>query len=153
MGAALRCLDGPTLPRFSPPLSMLPTPLCALGDLLPADGILNQENDLKIDESALTGESDHVKKSMERDPVLPLGMACGHPCFHYAYLRQPSHIPCFLFCPCPISFWIQLGQYHISGLNTRISGHLKEVVYEASARGVLKRLCWLRVSCGEGALP
>ncbi|NXU25681.1 AT2B1 ATPase, partial [Thalassarche chlororhynchos] len=32
------------------------------GDLLPADGVLIQGNDLKIDESSLTGESDHVKK-------------------------------------------------------------------------------------------
>ncbi|KAM7224688.1 hypothetical protein CapIbe_024226, partial [Capra ibex] len=43
------------------------------GDLLPADGILIQGNDLKIDESSLTGESDHVKKSLERDPVLLSG--------------------------------------------------------------------------------
>ncbi|XP_001488333.1 plasma membrane calcium-transporting ATPase 4 isoform X1 [Equus przewalskii] len=43
------------------------------GDLLPADGILIQGNDLKIDESSLTGESDHVKKSLERDPMLLSG--------------------------------------------------------------------------------
>ncbi|XP_014405197.1 PREDICTED: plasma membrane calcium-transporting ATPase 4 isoform X4 [Myotis brandtii] len=42
-------------------------------DLLPADGILIQGNDLKIDESSLTGESDHVKKSLERDPMLLSG--------------------------------------------------------------------------------
>ncbi|XP_056416125.1 plasma membrane calcium-transporting ATPase 4 [Hyla sarda] len=43
------------------------------GDLLPADGILIQGNDLKIDESSLTGESDHVKKSLEKDPMLLSG--------------------------------------------------------------------------------
>jgi len=40
------------------------------GDLLPADGMLIQSNDLKVDESSLTGESDHVKKSTTRDPAL-----------------------------------------------------------------------------------
>lgn len=50
-----------------------------LGDLLPADGILIQGNDLKIDESSLTGESDHVKKSLERDPVLLSGEALTTP--------------------------------------------------------------------------
>ncbi|CAG5896278.1 unnamed protein product, partial [Menidia menidia] len=40
------------------------------GDLLPADGILIQGNDLKIDESSLTGESDHVRKSVDKDPML-----------------------------------------------------------------------------------
>lgn len=44
------------------------------GDLLPADGILIQGNDLKIDESSLTGESDHVKKSLDKDPLLLSGM-------------------------------------------------------------------------------
>ncbi|XP_048012864.1 plasma membrane calcium-transporting ATPase 1a isoform X2 [Megalobrama amblycephala] len=43
------------------------------GDLLPADGVLIQGNDLKIDESSLTGESDHVKKSLEKDPLLLSG--------------------------------------------------------------------------------
>ncbi|XP_066117745.1 plasma membrane calcium-transporting ATPase 4 isoform X5 [Saccopteryx bilineata] len=43
------------------------------GDLLPTDGVLIQGNDLKIDESSLTGESDLVKKSPERDPMLLSG--------------------------------------------------------------------------------
>ncbi|PIO62861.1 e1-E2 ATPase, partial [Teladorsagia circumcincta] len=43
------------------------------GDLLPADGFLLQGNDLKIDESSLTGESDHIKKTVESDPVLLSG--------------------------------------------------------------------------------
>jgi len=44
-----------------------------LGDLLPADGIIIQSNDLKVDESAMTGESDHVKKGETRDPMLLSG--------------------------------------------------------------------------------
>lgn len=49
--------------------------LCCLcsGDLLPADGVLVQGNDLKIDESSLTGESDHVAKSVDKDPMLLSG--------------------------------------------------------------------------------
>ncbi|XP_064417746.1 plasma membrane calcium-transporting ATPase 1 isoform X2 [Latimeria chalumnae] len=43
------------------------------GDLLPADGVLIQGNDLKIDESSLTGESDHVKKTLDRDPLVLSG--------------------------------------------------------------------------------
>ncbi|XP_061114996.1 plasma membrane calcium-transporting ATPase 3 isoform X2 [Conger conger] len=43
------------------------------GDLLPTDGVLLQGNDLKIDESSLTGESDHVRKSAEKDPMLLSG--------------------------------------------------------------------------------
>lgn len=55
------------------------TPLFAplLGDLLPADGILIQGNDLKIDESSLTGESDQVKKSLDKDPMLLSGQDPG----------------------------------------------------------------------------
>ncbi|KAK7884061.1 hypothetical protein WMY93_027184 [Mugilogobius chulae] len=41
--------------------------------LVPADGILVQGNDLKIDESSLTGESDHVRKSVDKDPMLLSG--------------------------------------------------------------------------------
>lgn len=44
-----------------------------LGDLLPADGIVLQSTDLKVDESSLTGESDHVKKSTTLDPTLLSG--------------------------------------------------------------------------------
>ncbi|XP_015785620.1 plasma membrane calcium-transporting ATPase 3 [Tetranychus urticae] len=43
------------------------------GDLLPADGVLIASNDLKIDESSLTGESDHVRKAPEVDPLLLSG--------------------------------------------------------------------------------
>lgn len=43
------------------------------GDLLPADGVLIQSNDLKVDESSLTGESDHVKKGDNSDPMLLSG--------------------------------------------------------------------------------
>jgi len=45
----------------------------ATGDLLPADGIIIQCNDLKVDESSLTGESDHVKKGENADPMLLSG--------------------------------------------------------------------------------
>lgn len=62
------------------------------GDLLPADGIVIQSNDLKVrykesegidrnlfpppfqvDESSLTGESDHVKKGGDSDPMVLSG--------------------------------------------------------------------------------
>ncbi|XP_071753888.1 plasma membrane calcium-transporting ATPase 2 isoform X9 [Centroberyx gerrardi] len=43
------------------------------GDLLPTDGVLIQGNDLKIDESSLTGESDHVRKAADKDPMLLSG--------------------------------------------------------------------------------
>jgi len=46
---------------------------CCSGDLLPVDGIVLQCNDLKVDESSLTGESDHVKKGLNVDPVLLSG--------------------------------------------------------------------------------
>ncbi|XP_064094665.1 plasma membrane calcium-transporting ATPase 2-like isoform X5 [Macrobrachium nipponense] len=40
------------------------------GDMLPADGILILGSDLKVDESSLTGESDHVDKLSDADPML-----------------------------------------------------------------------------------
>ena len=40
------------------------------GDILPADGIYLNGNDLSIDESTLTGETDHIKKSTDKDPML-----------------------------------------------------------------------------------
>jgi len=43
------------------------------GDLIPADGVVVQSNDLKVDESSLTGESDAVKKNEAVDPVLLSG--------------------------------------------------------------------------------
>lgn len=52
--------------------------VCFSGDLLPADGVLIQSNDLKIDESSLTGESDHVKKTQEKDPMLLSGNIKSH---------------------------------------------------------------------------
>ena len=50
--------------------------------MLPADGILIQSNDLKVDESSLTGESDLMKKGIERDPMLLSGMAVYLVCMH-----------------------------------------------------------------------
>ena len=43
------------------------------GDLLPADGVVVQSNDLKVDESSLTGESDLIKKNESKDPFLLSG--------------------------------------------------------------------------------
>lgn len=43
------------------------------GDLLPADGLILNSNDLKIDESSLTGESDQVKKGVMSDPMVLSG--------------------------------------------------------------------------------
>jgi magnesium-transporting ATPase (P-type) len=37
--------------------------------------VLLQGNDLKIDESSLTGESDHVKKTIDEDPFLLSGQS------------------------------------------------------------------------------
>ncbi|TNN06898.1 Plasma membrane calcium-transporting ATPase 2, partial [Schistosoma japonicum] len=42
-------------------------------DLLPADGVVLQSNDLKVDESSLTGEPDQVKKGENNDPMLLSG--------------------------------------------------------------------------------
>ncbi|CAH8585720.1 unnamed protein product [Schistosoma rodhaini] len=47
--------------------------LVKYGDLLPADGVVLQSNDLKVDESSLTGEPDQVKKGENIDPMLLSG--------------------------------------------------------------------------------
>lgn len=43
------------------------------GDLVPADGIIVEANDLTIDESSLTGESDLIKKSTNTNMLLLSG--------------------------------------------------------------------------------
>jgi Ca2+ transporting ATPase len=43
------------------------------GDSLPADGLLVESNDLKVDESSLTGESNLIKKHQSEDPFLLSG--------------------------------------------------------------------------------
>ncbi|KAI6242879.1 Cation-ATPase-N domain-containing protein [Aphelenchoides fujianensis] len=43
------------------------------GDLLPADGVIIQSHDLRLDEASLTGETDHVRKAPDGDPVLLSG--------------------------------------------------------------------------------
>ena len=63
------------------------------GDLLPADGVIIQSNDLKVDESSLTGESDHVRKNEQQDPTLLSGLLFVpvllqlKPVFHYPSWR------------------------------------------------------------------
>jgi len=47
--------------------------LVKYGDLLPADGLVIQSNDLKVDESSLTGESDMVNKGVSVDPMVLSG--------------------------------------------------------------------------------
>lgn len=37
---------------------------------MPADGVVIQSNDLKIDESSLTGETDLIKKSLKGDVMV-----------------------------------------------------------------------------------
>ena len=43
------------------------------GDLIPADGVVIHSNDLILDESSLTGESDQIKKGLDTDPMLLSG--------------------------------------------------------------------------------
>jgi magnesium-transporting ATPase (P-type) len=65
------------------------------GDLLPADGIVIQSNDLKVDESSLTGESDHVKKGEHYDPMLLSGKLYSIALEKKRYLFL---VPCNFFC-------------------------------------------------------
>merc|ERR1711920_673794 len=59
--------------KFPLPTSSSETAQVKYGDLLPADGLVIQSNDLKIDESSLTGESDQVKKGSSVDPMVLSG--------------------------------------------------------------------------------
>lgn len=43
------------------------------GDCIPADGLIIQSNDLKVDESSMTGESEPLKKGVGIDPLLLSG--------------------------------------------------------------------------------
>ena len=43
------------------------------GHLIPADGIVIESNDLKIDESSMTGETDLIKKNAHERPMLFAG--------------------------------------------------------------------------------
>lgn len=43
------------------------------GDMIPADGLLIQANDLKVDESSLTGETDLIHKNVDSDAILLSG--------------------------------------------------------------------------------
>lgn len=49
-----------------------------IGDVIPADGILFEYNELKIDESSMTGESDLVAKRTDKDITLFAGMFVCH---------------------------------------------------------------------------
>lgn len=44
------------------------------GDMIPADGVVVQSDDLKVDESSLTGETDLIKKSAETNVILLSGL-------------------------------------------------------------------------------
>ena len=59
-----------------PVVDLLVGDICIVkyGDLVPADGILLQCNDLKVDESAITGESELIKKGVDDDPILLSGI-------------------------------------------------------------------------------
>lgn len=71
------------------------------GDLLPADGIFIQGNDLKIDESSLTGESDQVRKSVDKDPMLLSGTSCPIP----GLCSAPPALRAHLGLSCCLSSW------------------------------------------------
>lgn len=58
------------------------------GDLLPADALVLRSNDLKVDEAALTGESDLVRKGHDIDPVLLSGRFSSV-ALHSLLLRSP----------------------------------------------------------------
>ncbi len=52
---------------------------------MPADGIVVQSNDLKIDESSLTGESDLIRKGPDSDPIILSGL---YRIYFYAHILR-----------------------------------------------------------------
>ena len=86
------------------------------GDLLPADGIIIQSNDLKVDESALTGESDHVRKGEHMDPVLLSGL--NHSlCVTYTHRGRHSR-------PSPINKYISTEIFKVTQPNIGQLNHV-----------------------------
>lgn len=84
------------------------------GDLLPADGILIQSNDLKVDESSLTGESDHVKKGEAFDPMVLSGMPINLIKFISYLIMQMDLLTLFFLIisfrySCDGRFWKNVG--------------------------------------------
>lgn len=50
-----------------------------VGDIIPADGIILSSNELSVDESSLTGESDYVRKGPDQDLRALFGRALFSP--------------------------------------------------------------------------
>ena len=71
---------------------MCPRWLCLAGDLLPADGIIIQSNDLMVDESSLTGESDHVRKGEVVNPMLLSGTSTNTSCLEKVFPQKHYYI-------------------------------------------------------------
>ncbi|CAF0917329.1 unnamed protein product [Rotaria sordida] len=55
-----------------PVIELVVGDLCFIksGDFLPADGLIVQANDLKVDQSSITGETDLIKKNQNEDVAL-----------------------------------------------------------------------------------
>lgn len=133
-----------TLPLF---LSLLSFPLCVVGNLLPADGMLIQENDLQIDESSLLRNQIMSRNPWNQTPcqsqVWPMATPVPTlPPSQTAKPQRPGPEPAFSSGPAPSPYRFNQKQESISGLNVRKLGNLKEVLYEASTIGTLKELCW-----------
>ena len=82
------------------------------GDLLPADGVIIQSNDLKLDESSLTGESDAIKKGVERDPMLLSGQSpSAFVCLFVWRVSVFVYVCLMYICPCVFVLRISVFVY------------------------------------------
>jgi len=81
--------------------------MCAVGDLLPADGLLLEGNDIEVDESSVTGESDLVKKTPAADPVLLSGSASPYSVIHFK--RTVVTVASFCLHQLPLPCWKYIG--------------------------------------------